>query len=145
MAVEPRGFVAGRLWWSLEDYVTMRPTIEIERFGMFAPDGSPRPVATAAARLFGPVPAAEPGSGTVTSGRQLPPAEGSTLRLLAYLAYAGGVTIVLLGALLLVQVLWGGRAGSRSRPRGAVAGAGRRTSAGDRPGADSDRLGRTGT
>jgi beta-glucuronidase len=50
-AVNPRrdtladGFVGSVVWWSLDDYLTSRPGLTIERFGLFRPNGSPRPVA----------------------------------------------------------------------------------------------------
>jgi beta-glucuronidase len=111
-AARPAGYVGGLLWWSLEDYVTMRPRIEVERFGLFAPDGSSRPVADAAAELFGPRLAATPPSPTVPAGRALPPADpGSAARFLSYLLYAGGVTVVILAGALGVLVLRRGRSG----------------------------------
>jgi beta-galactosidase len=41
---EPNGFVGAAVWWSLDDYWTQRPGITVERFGLYRPDGSLRPV-----------------------------------------------------------------------------------------------------
>jgi beta-galactosidase/beta-glucuronidase len=46
------GFVGAALWWSLDDYWTQRPGITIERFGLYRPDGSLRPVGAAVSRAF---------------------------------------------------------------------------------------------
>ncbi|HET7027148.1 MAG TPA: glycoside hydrolase family 2 TIM barrel-domain containing protein [Candidatus Limnocylindrales bacterium] len=57
-AVAPRrdtiegGFVGSLVWWSLDDYLTSRPGLTIERFGLFAPDGTPRPVAAVLGARF---------------------------------------------------------------------------------------------
>ncbi|HEY3523022.1 MAG TPA: glycoside hydrolase family 2 TIM barrel-domain containing protein [Candidatus Limnocylindrales bacterium] len=48
----PDGFVGSVVWWSLEDYLTSRPGITVERFGLFGPDGARRPVASLVAREF---------------------------------------------------------------------------------------------
>ncbi len=46
------GFVGAGLWWSLDDYWTQRPGISVERFGLYRPDGSLRPVGDAVQRTF---------------------------------------------------------------------------------------------
>ncbi|HEX5451382.1 MAG TPA: glycoside hydrolase family 2 TIM barrel-domain containing protein, partial [Candidatus Limnocylindrales bacterium] len=48
----PGGYVAAMVWWTLDDYFTSQPGIDLERFGLFEPDGTPRPVASAAASLY---------------------------------------------------------------------------------------------
>ena len=58
-ARRPGGFVAAAVWWTLEDYWTMRPNIDVEHFGLFAPTGERRPAGEAAAELFGPREAGE--------------------------------------------------------------------------------------
>lgn len=49
---EQNGFVGAALWWSLDDYWTQKPGITIERFGLYRPDGTLRPVGAAATRSF---------------------------------------------------------------------------------------------
>ena len=49
---EQNGFVGAALWWSLDDYWTQKPGITIERFGLYRPDGTLRPVGAAATRAF---------------------------------------------------------------------------------------------
>jgi beta-galactosidase len=106
------GYVAAGVWWTLEDYATLRPNLEIEHFGMFDRAGEPRPVAESARTFFGdlrqgvePVAAAEPGP---ARARLLLPT-GSTRLLLVYLAYGGAVAVGLLGTVLLVLAHRGGR------------------------------------
>jgi beta-glucuronidase len=48
----PGGDVGASVWWSLNDYWTMVPGISVEHFGIFAPDGSPRRVATTISSYF---------------------------------------------------------------------------------------------
>ncbi|HXG39970.1 MAG TPA: glycoside hydrolase family 2 TIM barrel-domain containing protein, partial [Candidatus Limnocylindrales bacterium] len=43
------GYVGAAVWWTLDDYFTLRPQLEVEHFGLFAPGGEPRPVAASAA------------------------------------------------------------------------------------------------
>jgi Glycosyl hydrolases family 2, sugar binding domain/Glycosyl hydrolases family 2, TIM barrel domain len=109
------GYVAGAVWWTLEDFLTERPGITVESFGLFTPQGSARPAASVAAHLFGL------GSGrgaqqqiesTITRGA----ATAQTLdpfrdwRLIGYLAYALALSLVALGLLVLVLSHRGGRA-----------------------------------
>jgi hypothetical protein len=54
----PGGFVASVVWWSLDDYLTSRPGITVERFGLFAPDGTARPVASLVAQQYAALDAA---------------------------------------------------------------------------------------
>lgn len=54
----PDGFVGSLVWWSLEDYLTSRPGITVERFGLFTPDGSRRPVAALVADEYAALDAA---------------------------------------------------------------------------------------
>jgi beta-galactosidase len=110
----PGGYVGGMVWWSLNDYYTARPGITVERFGMFTPGGTPRPVAAAAKTLFGTAPqaGAVPPLGQTTSGgvgHPLAPA-GGTVRLVLFLVYGVGFALLVLGLLLRVATGWGGRA-----------------------------------
>jgi beta-galactosidase len=100
------GYVGSAVWWSLEDYWTDVPGITVEHFGLYKPDGSARPVATAAAAAFGATtgPAAPvtgvPSKGT---GSAAPAPEASHLSL--YLVYALVVPVVLI-AVIVYGLLW---------------------------------------
>jgi hypothetical protein len=99
----PQGFVGGVAWWALNDYWTDLPGISVERFGLFRPDGSPRPAAAVAAELYG---SAEAGRGpdlkTISGGQAVAVQPQSAGMLTAYLAYGLAVPslIVLLLTLL---------------------------------------------
>ncbi|HEX8939202.1 MAG TPA: glycoside hydrolase family 2 TIM barrel-domain containing protein [Candidatus Limnocylindrales bacterium] len=124
------GYVAAMVWWALDDYFTMRPGIALERFGLFAPDGRPRPVAAALAHLYGAtedagaLPTAAPPVGeTVSGGTAVVPRAEGTSRLLGYLAYAVGTCVAILGGLLALSLALGGssRAGRPGRRSGGSA------------------------
>ena len=114
-ARRPRGYVAAAVWWTLEDYWTMRPNIDVERFGLFAPDGRPRPAADAAANRFGP---RDAGAGPDLEIEPSPPQAArrpvrvNGVLLIGYigfgLAVSAGATALALGALI-------GAAGRRRR------------------------------
>jgi len=111
------GYVAAGTWWALEDYTTLRPNLEVEHFGMFAPDGIARPVAGGARDLFGSIPispAGEPLATAVHGGRvtALPPTQAGWV-LLAYLGYGIAAALVVLGGVFAVLI----RRGGRGRPR----------------------------
>ncbi|MGC8633264.1 MAG: sugar-binding domain-containing protein [Candidatus Limnocylindrales bacterium] len=103
------GYVGAMVWWTLNDYFTMQPSLTLERFGLFAPDGSPRPVVSAAKSLFasltrpGAVPAPDDGA---VAPAATPPASTSYAdpgRLFDYLAFGlGFAVLVAAGALVLV-------------------------------------------
>jgi beta-galactosidase len=125
----PGGFVGSMVWWSLDDYLTSRPGITVERFGLFAEDGTRRPVAAVAADAFAAIGRPAP---IVSHGpaRSAPPAETAPAPPLAgLLLLALGVSV---GGSLAVLVLLTGRGHWRSRPvRHAVRA--RRSSIGGRP------------
>jgi glycosyl hydrolase family 2 len=50
---QQNGFVGAAVWWSLDDYWTQRPGITIERFGLYRPDGTLRPVGGVVTRIYG--------------------------------------------------------------------------------------------
>ena len=52
---QPGGYVGSAVWWSLDDYWTDVAGIGVERFGLYRPDGSLRPVGAAAKSGFGEV------------------------------------------------------------------------------------------
>jgi beta-glucuronidase len=109
----PGGFVGAATWWSLNDYWTQRPGIDVEHFGLFHPDGTPRSVATAAARAFAAdsataqrPPARRIVSGGVGAGAGRP---GASRQLLALVGYALVLPIALLGGLALLLLRSPGR------------------------------------
>ncbi len=113
------GYVAAGTWWALEDYTTLRPNLEVEHFGLFAPDGIDRPVAASARGQFGSLPVQPEGqlAPAVHGGRvtALPPTEAGWV-MLAYLGYGIAVSLALLGGLFALLV----RRGGRGRPRRAT-------------------------
>lgn len=108
------GFVGGAVWWSLNDYWTERPGIEVEHFGLFRPDGSPRPVQAAVAQAYAASTAAPapPTQRQVVSGGQAIPLgqPGRRARLGLLLLYGLGFPTALMLALL---ALVGSRRGGR--------------------------------
>jgi hypothetical protein len=104
----PSGFVAGMVWWTLDDYWTQRPGVKIEHFGLFTPNGDPRPAGVQAAELFtgGAGQGAKQKIQSNATAVSLPPAFEGT-RLLAYLAY--GLTVALLIPAVILFVLLRGR------------------------------------
>jgi beta-galactosidase len=113
-ATSPDGYVGAAVWWTLEDYFTMRPGIELEQFGLYGPDGSPRPAAAAVLDTLRPMSAPPGGAVAASAGRSLPaPARDTGLLFLGYLAYAAIVTLGLLGIVLGGMLVRGGRSGWR--------------------------------
>jgi len=106
------GFVAAAVWWTLEDYWTLRPNIEVEQFGLFAPDGRRRPAGDAAASLFAPRDAGEGAALELEPGDLDPVGQPSRVGgalLLGYVALGLGTTLAILVAALIVLVGAGGR------------------------------------
>ena len=113
-ATSPDGYVGAAVWWTLEDYFTMRPGIELEQFGLYAPDGSPRPAAAEVLDTLRPMSAPPGGTVAASAGRSLPaPARDTGLLFLGYMAYAAVVTLGLLGIVLAGMLVRGGRSGWR--------------------------------
>jgi beta-galactosidase len=116
MDTQPDGYVGAAVWWSLNDYWTERPGIEVEHFGLFRPDGSARPVEKAVASAY----AASPSLGTppvrrqVVSGGTAIPIGRSTQpgRLGSLVAFALAlptlVMVVLVVALARPRLAWRG-------------------------------------
>jgi beta-galactosidase len=97
------GYLGAAVWWSLDDYWTMVPGISVEHFGLFAPDGAPRQVATSASALF----AGGAGQGAtlrIASGGRGEPVEGpgSQVPFLSVLGYSLAFPLIVLGILLVV-------------------------------------------
>ncbi|HEX5396838.1 MAG TPA: glycoside hydrolase family 2 TIM barrel-domain containing protein [Candidatus Limnocylindria bacterium] len=115
--VRQDGFVGLATWWTLEDYLTMRPGITVEHFGLYAADGTARPAAASATAAF----AARSGEGAelgiesdVRSARVDVPG-GDDWRLAIELGYGLLVAFVLLAVILGLLLVGGGRSlGRRS-------------------------------
>jgi beta-galactosidase len=108
----PDGYVGSAVWWTLEDYFTMRPGIQLERFGLYGPDGSPRPAAAVVRTTLHPMSAPPGRAAPASTGRSLPaPPRDTGLLFLGYLAYAVIVTIGLLAVVLAAMLARGGRSG----------------------------------
>jgi beta-galactosidase len=103
----PNGFVGATVWWTLDDYWTQRPGLKVEHFGLYEPNGDPRPAGLQAAELFSGGAGQGARQKIVSSaiGRAQQPGVHS-LRFIGYLAYALTMaltilTVILLGLLLL--------------------------------------------
>jgi beta-galactosidase len=116
----PGGFIGSAVWWTLDDYWTQRPGIQVEHFGLYRPDGSVRPVGAVLTRTFALEAAAagqpRPPVGRLVSGGVGAPAgrPGASRELVLLLLYALALPTVLLGALVLLLV-------ASSRRRGGAA------------------------
>jgi beta-galactosidase len=112
----PGGYVGSAVWWTLNDYWTDRPGIEVEHFGLFRPDGSQRPVASLATAAFGAVSTAGRGAqqGIVSGGRGEALPRSDPLRLVGYVGYALGVASLAGLALVAALLLSRGRRRARS-------------------------------
>ncbi len=110
----PSGFVGAAVWWTLDDYWTQRPGVKIEHFGLYAPNGDPRPAGLQAAELF----AGGAGQGAkqkiVSSATGQARKSAPALRFLGYVAYALTVALGIPAAILLLLLL------TRPRPRATV-------------------------
>jgi beta-glucuronidase len=97
------GFVGAALWWTLDDYWTQRPGLEVEHFGLYSPSGEPRPVALSAALFFGGGAGQGEKQHIVSSGTLRPrPAIEPGSEFMAFLGYAVGMSVLILGGLLLI-------------------------------------------
>ena len=106
----PKGFVGATVWWTLDDYWTQRPGLKIEHFGLYAPNGDPRPAGLQAAALFsgGAGQGAKQNIVSTAVGQAHLPA-GRSLRFLGYLAYALTMALAILAIILLVLLGLGPR------------------------------------
>jgi beta-glucuronidase len=114
LGTNPSGFVGAAVWWTLDDYWTQRPGVKIEHFGLFAPNGDPRPAGIQAAELF----AGGAGQGAkqkiVSSATGQARNAAPALRFLGYFAYALTVALAIPAAILLLLLL------TRPRPQQSV-------------------------
>jgi beta-glucuronidase len=104
----PSGYVGSAVWWTLDDYWTQRPGLQVEHFGVYRPDGSQRPVAglvTQAYQADAPPAQRPPNARVVTGGVGVgaAPRPGSSREFVGLVAYAIALPVVLLaGAVLLL-------------------------------------------
>lgn len=105
-ALQPDGYVAAAVWWSLDDYWTERPGLEIERFGLYRPDGSARPVQGAVAAAFAATATSDSAGrgaqeGIVSGGQAIPVGQtGAPTRLVGLLVYGLGLPLLLVAGLV---------------------------------------------
>ncbi len=118
------GFVSAAVWWTLEDYATLRPNIEVEHFGLFAAGGAPRPVVGDARAEFGSLRLgldAQARAPVVSRGVAAESAATpSGPLLLGYLAYGLAGALAILDAAFLLLLRRGGRGRRHSRPAAEV-------------------------
>jgi hypothetical protein len=94
---QQNGFVGAAVWWSLDDYWTQKPGITIERFGLYRPDGSTRPVGNVVARSYGLTVPATPPPAVRSRGVAAPiTATERHALLLPYIAYGLGLPAAVL-------------------------------------------------
>jgi beta-galactosidase len=94
---QPNGFVGAAVWWSLDDYWTQKPGITIERFGLYRPDGSLRPVGAVVTKAYALTAPATPAAPVRSKGVAAPiTATERHARLLPYIAYGFALPIAVL-------------------------------------------------
>ena len=110
----PSGYVGSAVWWTLDDYWTQRPGIQVEHFGLYRPDGSTRPVGALVTQAYqsdaGPSqrpPAARVVSGGVGVGAA--PRPGTSRQLAGLVAYAVALPVLVLAGLVALLVRWPSR------------------------------------
>jgi beta-galactosidase len=120
------GYVSAGVWWTLEDYATLRPNLEVEHFGLFRPDGSERPVASSAREAFtGLQTGLEPADAALPPASRGIAAEAArpVALLVGYVLYGMLIGLAILGVVLALFVWRGGhsraalRRGRRARWR----------------------------
>lgn len=111
------GYVGAAIWWSLDDYWTERPGLQVERFGLYRPDGTARPVQAAAAAAFAATATSEdagrgPQQGIVSGGQAIALGQtGAPARLVLLLVYGLGLPFLIVGGALAILT------GAHRRPR----------------------------
>jgi len=91
------GFVGAAVWWSLDDYWSERPGLTIERFGLYRPDGTLRPVGAAVSRIYALTAPPTVPSKVRSTGVAVPIISSArNARLLPYIAYGFAVPAVVL-------------------------------------------------
>ena len=98
---QPDGFVGAGIWWTLDDYWTQRPSLSVERFGLYRPDGSMRKVAGTASQAWGRTSSTTAPPNVRSTGVAVPIVTGERHgRLVPYLAYG-----IALPALVIVVLI----------------------------------------
>lgn len=100
---EPGGFIGAAVWWTLDDYWTQRPGLEVETFGLYSPRGALRMAGSAAEHAWArSAPSTSPGpvrsSGVAIA---IQPSERHS-RLPLYIAYGFALPALLLTVLIFV-------------------------------------------
>jgi beta-galactosidase len=114
-ATRPGGYVSAAVWWSLDDYATLRPSIDVEHFGLFKPNGGRRPVADALDTAFHELPLGledVPVTPITAAARAMPAdTDQSGWRLLGYLGFGLLSAFTALSIAFAFLVRRGGRSG----------------------------------
>ncbi len=126
----PGGFVGSLVWWSLDDYLTSRPGIALERFGLLRPDGTRRPVASLVADQYEALDRATERVTLPPTRERSEPAQSPAPPVVGLVALA---LLVALGGPLAVLGLLAARGQRRSRHVRAVAPPAGRSSMAGRP------------
>ena len=109
--VQPDGYIGATVWWSLDDYWTERPGLEVEHFGLYRPDGTPRPVQSDAATAFQRTTTFDNAGqgaqqGIVSGGKGIALGQSSAWTKLAVMVgYAIGLPVVLISLVILLLTL----------------------------------------
>jgi hypothetical protein len=118
----PSGYVGSAVWWTLDDYWTQRPGLQVEHFGLYRPDGSQRPVAGLVAQAYqaDAPPTQKPPNERVVSGGVgvgAAPRPGAGRELAGLVAYAIALPVLVVAGTVLLLV----RGSGLRRGRGAAA------------------------
>ncbi|HET9782293.1 MAG TPA: glycoside hydrolase family 2 TIM barrel-domain containing protein [Candidatus Dormibacteraeota bacterium] len=98
---EPNGYVGAAVWWSLDDYWTQRPGITVERFGLYRPDGSLRPVGPIVASAYALTGQSPPPPSVRSKGVAVPiTASERHTRLLPYIGYGFALPALVLALVI---------------------------------------------
>ena len=117
--IRPDGYVGAAVWWSLDDYWTERPGLQVEHFGLYRPDGTPRPAHAAVADAYAATGTSEGAGrgaqeGIVSGGQAIALGQtGASTRLVLLLAYGLGLPFLLVAGVLLLLAV-GGRGRQRA-------------------------------
>ena len=100
---QPQGFVSGAIWWTLDDYWTQRPTLSVERFGLYRPDGSLRKVGANVSEAWGRTTPTTAPSNVRSTGVAVPIVTGERhSRLVPYLGYALALPALVIVVLIIL-------------------------------------------
>jgi hypothetical protein len=116
----PSGYVGSAVWWTLDDYWTQRPGIQVEHFGLYRPDGSMRPVSAQVTQAYqsDAPPSQRPPDARVVSGGVgvgAAPRPGTSRQLVGLVAYALALPVLVLAGLVALLVAWPSRRPAAAR------------------------------